>query len=139
MPKDEIVSLALELKSYYKTNDPFKIGRNMGMKFDFFPFRKVAMQAYVIKPYANSKPLIYINSNFDKLSQKVLCAHELGHAIMHSNPCNHFDGNSISTLHEYEANLFAVAFLFNPDIFIMDITKMDNYLLRSILDNNINY
>jgi hypothetical protein len=47
--------------------------------------------------------------------------------------------NSLSNLNECEANLFAIALLFDPSLFIFDIQRMVNYILKAILDHNVNY
>lgn len=136
----EIVEIALKMKKKYSTTDPFEVARNLDIHIDFTSFNKKAIKAYTIRTdeNRNSPTLICINSEFDKRSQLIFCAHELGHAILHKNACNHFDGDSLSNLNEYEANLFAVAFLFDPNSFRMDITKMDNCILRTVLDYNVN-
>lgn len=139
LTSNEIVEIAMKLKEKYNTNNPFKIAEMEGIACNFANFRKNVMPAYIIKPFEDKPPCICINSNFDKKSQQVFCAHELGHAILHKNPCNHFDGNSLSNSNEYEANLFAIALLFDPHLFNMNIQRMDNYILRSILDYNVNY
>jgi Zn-dependent peptidase ImmA (M78 family) len=139
LTKNDIVKFAIELKETYKTNNPFKIAEILNIDYDFLAFRKDALQAYILKPYEDMQPFIWINSNFDEKSQQIFCAHELGHAVLHKNACNHFDGNSLTDSNEHEANLFAVALLFDPNLFIIDIQIMDNYVLKSILDFNVNY
>ena len=68
-------------------------------------------------------------------SRKVLCAHELGHAVLnHPFKSSYKDSN---LKNEYEANLFAVALLFDDDLFNMPIIDMSNYVLETILDKNI--
>jgi Zn-dependent peptidase ImmA (M78 family) len=85
--------------------------------------------------------IISINGLYSTLSQKVLCAHELGHALLHTEPINHFDvtTKNVHTNVEYEANLFAVALLCNEDEFNMPLAKMSNAVLKSILDCNVSY
>ena len=139
MTRNDIVEIAIKLKEIYKTNDPFKIAKMLKIDYGFVSFKKDVVQAYIIKPYEDIPPCIWINSNFDKKSQQIFCAHELGYAILHKNAFNHFDGNSLSNLNEYEANLFAIALLFDPNLFEIDIQRMDNYVLKFILDHNINY
>ncbi len=139
MSTEEIIALANNLKNMYQTTNPFKIADHLGINISFSPFKKTAMQGYTYRPFDDHPPLIGINSNFDKRSQYVLCAHELGHAILHKDACNHFDDNPINNPHEYEANLFAVALLCNPDDLNFSLVNMDNYLLKSILDHNIMY
>ena len=68
-----------------------------------------------------------------------LCAHELGHALLHDDGINHFATTSKNafTNIEYEANLFAVALLFDENDFNVPLVSMSNYTLKSILDYNI--
>ena len=70
-----------------------------------------------------------------------LFTHELGHALLHTEPINHFDvtTKNVHTNVEYEANLFAVALLCNEDEFNMPLAKMSNAVLKSILDCNVSY
>lgn len=139
MTSDNIVDIAIKIKKQFKTNNPFKIADLLGIKFNYFPFKKDVIQAYILNPIESKSPCICINSNFNKKSQQIFCAHELGHAILHKGQCNHFDVDSISSFTEYEANLFAVALLFDTDSFCMDIRKMDNYMLKTILQFNVDY
>lgn len=138
LPSD-IIQYSINLKNYFKTKDPFEIARQLDISIHYVNFNKKAVQAYTLKPFENFPPVICINSNFDIKSQKVLCAHELGHAIFHQDTFNHFDGNPIINSKEYEANLFAVTLLFELSKFNMNILKMDNYLLKSLLDYNIKF
>lgn len=139
LTRNEIVEIAIKLKKTYKTTNPFKIAEMLKIDCNFVAFSKHIVQAYIIRPYESQKPFIYINSNFDEKSQQIFCAHELGHAILHSSPCNHFDGNPLSNSVEHEANLFAIALLFNPQSFNMDIESLNNYALKAILDHNVSY
>lgn len=139
MSNEEIVALANDIKKNYKTNDPFKIAKSLGIKFHYEPYKKNIMQGRVLQPFKNLPPCICLNSNFDVKSQVIFCAHELGHAIMHRNVCDYFDNDPISNPYEYEANLFAVALLFDSSLFKYDIKKMDNFILKFILDYNVKY
>ncbi len=139
MTKNDIVATAIKFKEIYKTNNPFEIAKILNINCNFVSFRKNAVQAYILKPYEDIPPCIFINSNFNERSQKIFCAHELGHAVLHKNAANHFDGDSLSNSNEYEANLFAVALLFDSNLFKLHIESMDNYILKYILDFNVNY
>ena len=59
--------------------------------------------------------------------------------MLHEDGVNNFKGSykTIIDNTEYEANLFAVALLFDDDDFNMPISRMSNYLLKGILDYNI--
>lgn len=135
--KNYIISFANMLKRKYNTNDPIKIAEER--KIIVWP--NDAFVNFIIKANTykdrEGRRIIAINPSYDNLSRKVLCAHELGHAL--------FDGNCGSKLeygdkrlsHEYVANLFAVALLFSPDEFNIPLTEMSNYTLKTILDMNI--
>ena len=139
MTRDDIVEIAIKFKKTHNTTNPFMIAKLEGIECDFVSFRKDVVQAYILKPFDDVPPCICINSNFDKRSQQIFCAHELGHAILHKDACNHFDGDSLSNSNEYEANLFAIALLFDPNLFNINIKNMNNYILKGILDYNVNY
>lgn len=53
--------------------------------------------------------------------------------------CNHFDGDPLKDSTEEEANLFAVALLFNEEDLALRFDSLDNYLLRGLLEHNIRY
>lgn len=132
--KDYIISFASMLKRKYNTNDPIKIAEE----------RKIIIwpnDAFVNFIKANTykdrdgRRIIAINPLYDELSKKILCAHELGHALFADNLKLEYGDKKLS--HEYVANLFAVALLFDPDEFNMPLAEMSNYTLKTILDMNI--
>ncbi|RXM78653.1 ImmA/IrrE family metallo-endopeptidase [Clostridium tetani] len=134
MRQDEIIKLAKSLKKQYTTN-PIKICNKLGIDINYTNLKPNIYAAYTTR--IGKKPVIRLNSHFTLKSQKVLCAHELGHALMHGNKLiNEFNDNH-NGVNEYEANLFAVALLFDETDFAMDIKQMDNYMLKGILDYNI--
>lgn len=139
MTPDNIVEIAINLKKKYKTNNPFKLLQLLGIEHTYGCYKKEAITGYIIRPYEDVPPLIVLNSNFDKKSQRIFCAHELGHAILHKAACNHFGDDNLKNKNEYEANLFAVSLLFNHHSFNQDIKTMDNFILKFILDSNVNY
>lgn len=67
--------------------------------------------------------LIYINSNLDEDKQKIICGHELGHAVMHTKINILFLEKKtlfIKDKFENEANLFCTYLLF-------PYTQLSNY------------
>ena len=61
----------------------------------------------------------------------------MGHALLHDDKLiNQFKDNHNGN-YEFEANLFAVALLFNEEDFNIKFNKLDNYILQGILDSNI--
>ena len=92
-----------------------------------------------MKQSDNYPTIIIINGRYEHKSQLVLCAHELEHALLHSDDINNFAVTSKNAFKnvEYEANLFAVSLLFNENDFNMKVLNMSNYLLKQVLDYNI--
>ena len=68
---------------------------------------------------------IYINKNVDKYSLQILCAHELGHLLIHRNNELCLFDTEIGPEEEYEANLFAY-YLFPKAFVRMDESKLDS-------------
>lgn len=90
MRAQQIIRLACDIKSVWKTNNPFEIAEKYGIKvlirnvnIGDFKAQTLKMEGY--------PTIISINGLYSTLSQKVLCAHELGHALLHTEPINHFD------------------------------------------------
>ncbi|MEA4832902.1 hypothetical protein SDC9_105937 [bioreactor metagenome] len=117
MDYDEITEIANELQRKYETRNPFAISRVLNihvLKRDNFTELKGMYR--VIK----RSRFIFINSNLNETLQKIVCAHELGHDMLHR------DLASKDTLHEYdlyrienktelEANVFASELLIDTD------------------------
>lgn len=90
------------------------------------------------------KPAIVINDALDDTMKKIVCAHELGHFILHKNrafSCEKIDfsSKSISGKCEREANLFASAFLIDSQK-VTDILK-NGYTVSqtaSLLNTDVN-
>lgn len=133
MTSDEIIELAHIVKEMYG-NDPIKICNKLKIPINYINLRPDVTKAYTIKVF--EKTAININNQCTLKSQKVLCAHELGHVLIHSQKSiNEFNDNDLSC--EYEANLFAVSLLFNQDDLNYSIRSMDNYMLKELLNCNI--
>lgn len=135
MRADKIIEFAKFIKDKFNgIYDPGYICAETGIKI-----RKINLNPNVYKAYTtniNGKPIISLNAKFTMKSQMVLCAHELGHALLHvDNYFNGFDGEN--SQQEYEANLFAVALLFNEDEFNVPLSSLSNYELKCVLDSNI--
>ena len=139
MTPEEIINKAKELKIKYGTTNAITIAQKLGIRVITRNVKPSVFKAHIVK-FDNYPIFISINSNFSELSQRVLCAHELGHAILHQDCCiNHFDtaADMVKQKMEYEANLFAVALLFNENDFVCKFSDMNNYMLKETLDINI--
>lgn len=141
MNTNDIISLAEDIKNTWYTNDPYKIAEHLGISVLHRNscIKDFTAQTIKIDGYPT---IISINDAYTDFSKKVLCAHELGHALLHENCVNHFaiTGTNVTTTVEQEANLFAIALLSDSDIdsrLTMPLANMNNYLLKSIIDYNL--
>lgn len=104
--KDIIESLVKK----YGTNDPFEIAKQMGIEIDYAPLGETLGFYY----YDKRTQFININNAIDEAIERFVCAHELGHAILHKYSNTPFLKKStfysIDKI-EREANLFAVMLL----------------------------
>lgn len=136
--REDIIRYARELRREYHTQNPYKLAEHFGIRVVDGFHTDVSRKAFTVK-METYPTMIMLNAAYDKKSRVVLCAHELGHALLHEEGMNHFSVNekNVFTNTEYEANLFAVSLLFDDDQFNMPISEMSNYILKSILDWNI--
>lgn len=122
----------------YKTRNPFKLAKLLDIEIIFENlgdtkgfFKKVLR-----------KKFIFINSELSNFEQKVICAHELGHALFHSSSDFQFmlDNTSLikKTKVEDEANLFVSWLLFDDSIEdeynLKGKDSIDNYVLDNIIN-----
>ena len=143
MNAEDIIAYARDIKKNWKTNDPFEIAAKLGITIlhrkDIFK----VFTAQTIK--CNGYPtIISINDNYTDFSKKILCAHELGHALLHENCINHFavTSQNVATSVEQEANLFAIALLSDKNIektLKLPLASMNNYMLKSIIECNLKF
>lgn len=113
----------------YNTNNPFEIAKGESIIIIKEPLGSI--HGYYNK-YVRQK-FIHINSDLDEISQYITCAHELGHARLHSNSNTpFFKANtfySISKL-EKQANKFGAELLIDENK--IDEFSMDSYSLEQL-------
>lgn len=96
----------------YGTTDPYKLCQKLGIEV-------IVMDLGVIKGCFKSRmgeKVILTNSVFSAFAQKIILAHELGHAILHSDHDTAFMKDrflNYSNTLENEANKFAAELLIN--------------------------
>ena len=104
----------LNLIAKYRTRNPFKLAKSLGIIVKFADLGEVRG---LFKKILKNK-YIFINSNLSEFDQRIVCCHELGHAILHSSSQYQFLIDNTSLLRrsrlEDEANLFA-SYLLIPD------------------------
>ena len=116
---EKIKREASRLKAKFHTTDPFEICEALNIRVMRCPMgtkEKSCKGFFIIN--ARMK-LITINSDLPEHIQRIICAHELGHAILHveTGLCAFhdfavFDKNNMQ---EYEANVFASEFLLTDE------------------------
>lgn len=133
-----VKKLAEDLRENYYTRNPFELAEKYGIRVVVSKMLPIDRKAYTIRS-DNYPTIIIINGRYEHKSQLVLCAHELEHALLHSDDINNFAVTSKNAFKnvEYEANLFDVSLLFNENDFNMKVLNMSNYLLKQVLDYNI--
>lgn len=141
MRAKDIIRFVEELKSTLKTNDPYKIAEYYGIRVLHSDSPLKEFHAYTMK-FPSYPTIISINNAYTEFSKKLLCAHELGHALLHPEAINHFKSisNNLSISVEEEANLFALALLGDEDFnnkLTMPLAAMNNYLMKTIIDYNL--
>ena len=115
-----------KLISRYGTRDPFRICREKGIEVMFrddFTGQKGAFSLML------NVPFIFINNNLSDEMKRIVCAHELGHAMLHRKLCRQKKNQTIYEYEifdirnstEYEANIFAANLL-------IDEREMNEYM-----------
>jgi Zn-dependent peptidase ImmA (M78 family) len=138
MVYEGIIETAKDIISTFGTKDPFKIAQLLEIPIIYREYGD-GVKGYCIK--IHNKVHIIINSRFDRRAQKIICAHELGHALLHTENLTPvftaaFKENSSSIL-EYEANLFAAIMLLDEQELNVKFSEMSNYVLMGIFNENL--
>ena len=110
----EIRLKVLDLIVKYGTKNPFKLAKKLNIEILIEDLGEVrGLFKKILK-----RKFIFINSNLSEFDKLLVCAHELGHAILHSSSDYQFLIDNTSLLRrsklEDEANLFA-SYLIFPD------------------------
>lgn len=106
--------IAESLVRKYKTRDPFRIADFLGITVIRTPLRGIRGFYQYLKRCA----IIYVDSSLPEYEARFVCAHEIGHALLHRG-CNRIfmDSHTYFAVNRYEieANRFAVDLLFDDD------------------------
>lgn len=120
---ERIIKAVAKLSSETGSKDPFEICRQKGILIKYHELGSIKAYYFCLSRIKT----IVINENADEIAAKVLCAHELGHAVLHSRIASDHGFHEIAlfdstTPTEYEANFFAAELLISDkDIYeIMD-------------------
>ena len=132
---------AEELVQEYGTRDPFQIAFLMDIPVKFIDAKRQKGLCAIFEDF----PFIFINQNMSEQMQKMACAHELGHILLHKEilsgnvPLLEYELFDITSSTEYEANVFAANLLIGDDDLDELITEeADVVSVASALDVNVN-
>ena len=138
MPDGRIGTLAAaEARRYCR--DPFRAAREKGISVLFrndFTRQKGAYTAVA------GQQFIFISGRISDEMQRIVCAHELGHALLHKNTRGLFLEFALfdtADRLEYEANIFAADFLLDDDeIRSLVLESADVVSIARLLNTNVN-
>ena len=128
MLTEQIKHEADRLKAKFHTSDPFEVCESLKIRVYRSPMGTNTGSCKGFFIVNARKKLIAINSDLPEHIQRIICAHELGHAVLHT-------ANGISAYHdfavfdknnmqEYEANVFASEFLLTDED-VMDALEIE--------------
>ncbi|MGG4011454.1 ImmA/IrrE family metallo-endopeptidase [Bacillus smithii] len=142
----EIKQIVKKIVKRHQSNDPFQIAVE---KQIIILFAELGDTLGFYNTYKRSK-FIHINNQLNELEQRFVCAHELGHAVLHPKSNTPFlRANTLLSVErlEIEANTFAVELLLqdemiyqyqNTDITIYDIAEIHSIPKELIHLKNFN-
>ena len=126
-----IQNVANMLIKKFDTRDPFQLCQAIGVEVFYADLGSLkGMYKYLKK-----NRFAVINENLDPFTKTLVCAHELGHDILHQNLARkvclqEFILYDMKSRPEYEANLFASEILL-PDDIIFNLAR-DGYDIEQI-------
>jgi Zn-dependent peptidase ImmA (M78 family) len=130
-----IKEIVRQLIKKHKSNDPFQIAKEKNIIILF------AELGNTLGFYSSYKRIqfIHLNNQLNEMMQRFVCAHELGHAVLHPKSNTPFlRANTLFSVEklEVEANTFAVELLLPDDIITQyqntDLTIYDVAEIHSI-------
>lgn len=122
-----IKQLVDSLVRKYNTRDPFEIIKNLNVIVVFYPLRGVNG----FYQYFQRNNIIYINESLGRFEKAFVCAHEIGHMMLHKKANAIFMDSRTqlnTTKYEIEADRFAVDLLISDDAIENNIELSVNQL-----------
>ena len=131
--KDRFKRIAIGLIAKYGTNDPFELCNLLNIKIIYEDNFKSFFGMYC---KIKDEKCIIINSNYDELTRRIICSHELGHSFQNSESVVFMKESYLFGTEkvENEANYFAAELIFSnliPDNLVNgENSKLLNDLIR---------
>ena len=138
---EEIRARANRLVSRAGTRNPFRLARLLDVEVLKRADLKQQKGAFFV---VLDQAFIVINSELDEKTQSLVCAHELGHAVLHKQIAARgalceYDLFNMATDIEYEANEFASEILIDTDEMLELLRRgTDVYSCARALRTNVN-
>lgn len=118
MEKRTIYNKVNKLVKFYGTHDPFTLANKLGIRVYYSAKLHSLLGMYTEQ---NRTKFIFLNDNVSAEVQRLVLAHELGHAVLHAKLLKHdlYDATALNLKNkfvsqsEHEANFFAAALLIN--------------------------
>lgn len=115
------------LKQKYNTNDPFEICHMLGIWVYVMPLGKIEGHY----TYAKRKKVFFINEDLTDIKKSLCCAHELGHALLHTKSNVYFNSSNtffIQSKLENQANEFAAELCIDDNL----LKEYEGYSLNKV-------
>ncbi len=119
-------ALVARLVDRYETRDPFRISNELGLITVFAPL--VDMRGF--QQRIKRRNIVYINADLEAPQQRLVCAHELGHHLLHRGMNRIFMDHStqvVTQKFENEAHIFSLELVYSDE-------ELQPFLRRSITD-----
>lgn len=108
------------LKRKYGDDNPFELASDLGILLVYSPMGNNPEDCKGFYLCQSRKKTITINSDLPQSLQRIICIHEIGHAVLHAKQAgvsafhdfSLFDGAARA---EYEANMFAAEYLLDDE------------------------
>lgn len=129
MTIETIASEVLKLKKKYGESDPERLCREIGVRIKRAPMGKRTQDCKGFFVCKSRIRIIVLNSDLPAAQQRIILAHELGHAVLHYKLCelrafHDFELFDETSRCEYEANIFAAEFLMDDES-VLDLLNDD--------------
>lgn len=142
MTEQKIRRKLRQLVRRYGTHDPFEIARARGIQVRLIDTQTLkGFSVGIMRNY-----FIYINQNQSEYMQRLTCAHELAHVVLHRDYLDdspgimNMDLYGMNTRTEYEADLFSALLLIDDGELVSLLRQgMDIAACASCLGVNVNH
>ena len=137
----EALKLPDELISRCGTRDPFRIASFLGIEVRWLATKRQKGFCAVVL----DEPFIFISQNMSEQMQRMTCAHELGHILLHRDILTKdrffldYELFNMQNETEYEANVFAASLLIDGQELYEQIREENEMTtIASAMDVNVN-